>query len=350
MKQLVFLVHGMGRHADGPLSKPQRVTWSAEVQKSLLAAAKAYPQLSVADLVFCPIVYDDVFQSHVKNWAALSKALAGTPFASLTGWMTGAADPSFLWESIGDVALYRLFDEVRQHVLTHVARQIADVVDEHKNVPVEYSVIAHSLGTAVAHDALQKLATVGIDGNHALRAGQFQCSNFFAIANVSRLVWATDERFYDETRVRPQNCGLAAEQCAVKHYVTFRHVADPIPSVVRFVRKSWDNSRFWTFNLRHYRAPNVHGFTHYLESPQVSHVILACLFGSGAVPTAQANQHIAAFPNYLPGTAGNVAQTAVTTMEALLDKLAGASHGAMAHDFDDIGDATLQARANGLLT
>ncbi len=349
MKQVLFLVHGMGISADGPLGSGDRVAWAKDVEAILREALKAFPGVAADDLKIVPILYDDVFISHVTRWAELSKALAKTPLAPLTNWMDKTDEPDFLYSNIGDVVLYRAFAEVREHVLTHVARQFADQIDALGRADVQYSVLAHSLGTAVAHDAIQKLASVGIDGSTVFQPPHFRFANFFALANVSRLVWVTDESFYQDTRVRPPDCGLDADQCAVMHYATFRHIADPVPSIVRFTRKNWNAGRFWSVDdLAHFKGVNVHCFTHYLAHPTITNLLFRRLFGKELVPDAVMRTRLTQFEPYASGVAGEAQKIAVKTVAAIIDGLSASSNGRFVDDFDDVGKALLQAKKAGL--
>jgi hypothetical protein len=349
VKQVLFLIHGMGNSANAGLGEADPALWGVDVKERLLEDLKRFRNVDSASVQIIPILYDDVFRSHVTRWSDLADSLVGTPLASLTDWMKGTDGQDFLWGSLGDVVLYRAFAEVREHVLTHVARQMIGYVNTLGRTDYEYSVLAHSLGTAVAHDAIHKLATVGIDGNTSLQPPNFRFKNFFALANVTRLVWLTDGDFYRDTRVRPPKCGLPSDACAVEHYTTFRHIADPVPSIVRFKRKDWDRSHFWSLELAHYRELNVHAFTHYLAHPAVTNLLFLRLFGPDLVPAPAMKERLDVFKPYAGGVEGAAQETAVQTMAAILDKLSASSHGSFATDFDEVGKAMLIAKEKHLV-
>jgi hypothetical protein len=349
VKQVLFLIHGMGNSANAGLGKADSALWGEDVKERLLEDLEPFRNVNSASLQVIPVLYDDVFRSHVERWSELADSLVGTPLASLTDWMRDTDSQDFLWGSIGDVVLYRAFAEVREHVLTHVARQMIRHVHRLGRTDYEYSVLAHSLGTAVAHDAIHKLATVAIDGNTSLQPPNFRFKNFFALANVSRLVWLTDGDFYRDTRVRPPNCGLPADACAVEHYASFRHIADPVPSIVRFQRKDWDRAHFWSLELRHYRELNVHAFTHYLAHPAVSNLLFLRLFGANLISDTAMKERLAGFKPYADGVEGAAQAAAVDSMAAILDKLSASSHGSFATDFDEVGKAMLIAREKHLV-
>lgn len=344
MKQVLFLLHGMGESADGPLQQSDKSKWSTEVEAQLRAAASAYAGFPHDKLVIVPILYDDVFVTYAKTWAELAEQLSGSSLSPLVSWLEDAASSDFFWSNVGDVIQYRALEQVRKHVVTHVAAQMARVIDEHgTGLKAKYSILSHSLGTAVAHDAVQKLATTPIDSNTVLQPPGFRFETFVALANVSRLVWATDARFYDETRVRPLGAGLSDDRCAVRHYINVRHVADPFPSIVRFVRKSWPAASYLSLELRHVRKLNVHAFTHYLASPEVSDMLLYQLFGGTVIPRAQMMQRANRFQNY-EGPRAKALAVAVSTVESTLNALSAQAEGVFEHDIDDIAKALWDLR------
>ena len=336
MTHVVFLVHGIGRHANGVVGRASVAAFTEQVQSELLAAASAYPGFDPARLVLQPVLYDDVFVSHVTRWDALASSLSSTPFASLTDWMRGASDPDFLWDSIGDVILYRAFAEAQQHVITRVASQMVAAV-EHYGPQADYSIVAHSLGTAVAHDTVQKLATTAIDGNRVMQPPNFRFRNFFALANVSRLVWATDPDFYEKTRVRPRDSGLLAEQCAVEYYASFRHIADPVPSIVRFAPRGWSAGAVANVEIAHLRDANVHAYTHYLQNPRCADLILARVLGSQVVPVEARRARIAAFTDHV-GAGAPQEQLAVRAIASALDAASAQSAGTFDQAVKATGD------------
>ncbi len=349
MKQVLFLLHGIGNHAGSIQGEADSAEWAVDVEKALREALKGFPKVSAESLEIVPILYDDVFHSHVTRWAALAESLLGTPFESIVGWMSEAGNQDFLWGNLGDVVLYRALPLVREHVLTHVATQLADKIKERGNADVEFSVLAHSLGTAVAHDAIQKLSTTGINGNTALRPPGFRFKSFTALANVSRLVWATDDAFYRETRVRPPDCGLSSNDCAVQNYATYRHVADPVPSIVRFTRKTWPPSVFWSRDLDHCHETNVHAFTHYLAHPKVTNQLFFRLFGDKAISVSEMNAQNAKFRPYLDEDSTGVRASAVKTMTDILDRLSLGARGTFTENFRALITAVVEAKAKGVL-
>lgn len=331
LEQVLFVIHGIGEHADAVVGRSDARVWSREVVDLLREACADYPQIGRDALTIVPILYDDVFSTYQRTWQKLAEQLGDTPLGRATEWLAKADEPGFVWGSIADIALYKGLPAVRTQVITEVAATIARTIAE-RGPSARYSILAHSLGTAVAHDVVHKLATVPIDGNSALMPPAFRFDNFFALANVSRLVAADDPHFYDETRVRPFDCGLPESECAVSHYVSFRHVADPIPSVVRFSRPTWSKEHFHRVDLRHFRDLNVHAFNHYLASPRVIDRVLYRLYGPAAVPPDLMRRRIDAFTDF-QGVDADEVKRAVSEVAILLDKVSFQAHGQFDLDF-----------------
>ena len=214
-------------------------SWSAEVQQVLRNAYERYPRLAAnsfdSQFEIVMIHYDPIFQSIVARWQSDADAigeLAGDVVPSqvdtLVGWLQNAGGSSFVWTHAADVLLYRLSATVRERVKIHVARQIVEAVaeqyDEHDQS--RWSVIAHSLGTAVAHDALDMLATGDVPGVpiSAFDPAIEQAQAIVMIANTSRVL-ETVADVYDSV-VQPGKAGQAGRNCL--RFLNFRHFLDPV--------------------------------------------------------------------------------------------------------------------------
>jgi hypothetical protein len=163
MKPIIFLVHGMGVHNDG---------WQNEIIAALdqiIAdhAYKFFKNKSVQDVFeFVPLGYDHILRERlgrVEDAAALLKSLE--PFsdevADLSEWITksSAGNKAYIWSHAMDVIFYRVHTPTRHLIRTTLVETMATRVDqvlrEAPNTPV--SILAHSLGTAVAHDVAHLL-------------------------------------------------------------------------------------------------------------------------------------------------------------------------------------------------
>lgn len=278
-KHLLFLLHGMGRHPAG---------WSRQagsVVQTLTTEAKRYRFFQTRELEdfveFAELEYDSVFErwrtSVAANAAAVVAAAPDAWARNLLGSMAalGPGGPdNFAVSHCLDVALYRLLPNVHNEVLAHLHAQILP-----RLVPSgagRVSVLTHSLGTAVGHDAFAKLCTDGTPDTNPWHVDnpspdRFQLRSYFTLANVSRVLQTNPKAL--DSPIRP---GTASQRpCFVRRFVNAVHGLDPFPRVKRFhPLPDWQNESYLEIQVDHLLDPNVHGYEHYLRHPKVHSVIL----------------------------------------------------------------------------
>lgn len=313
-KHVLFLVHGMGSHNAG---------WSAAEDGPaavLSKAAEAYSdftaQRPLKDSVeFVEIRYDDIFDKLIERWAELARSLEGKlpeatseEITKVTDSLAAADDPANWFAAQGmDVVFYTAFALVRRLVLLRVASKImttiADAGDDRK-----YSLLAHSLGTTVAHDAIHKMATtpwvedakVALDalgegdditdadldralrryGNNPFSPGLFKFEAIFMISNTSVLLQKSARNPF-ESAVRPSFSGGGARTNSCLRFYNVDHRFDPISKVRRFrAAEAWPRAAAAhtakdVFDIEHVHDVNVHALEHYLTHPRVHREILA---------------------------------------------------------------------------
>jgi hypothetical protein len=281
MSHLVFLVHGMGVHED---------SWSTKYVEAIAAAYDQYPGLKglpLKDLFrFVPISYDDIFRELVGNWSDAAELIAGAsketgaPVSKLTDWLKGAEkiDGNFKWTHAADVLLYRGFSLVRERVCVHVAAQLVKEINKQiKNEGISrWSVIAHSLGTAVIHDTLARLwhPKANMPGGIAFSTGNEQAHLIAMISNVSRVLETKPHDVY-ESAAMPGRNAQAGRGC--NYYLTARHLYDPFTIPSMFRPQMWPDevtllakpARYVYTEVDHIHDWNVHDFGHYLKHPRV---------------------------------------------------------------------------------
>ena len=121
-----------------------------------------------------PVVYDDILQRTRKRanedfaaFKAIVLADVGTDDDVISavgkeldkyGDLVGV-DNGFAWTHILDVILYRFSNTIRMGIDVSVAEQITRSLSQNNHVT--WSVLAHSLGTSVAHNSLNSLHNTG---------------------------------------------------------------------------------------------------------------------------------------------------------------------------------------------
>lgn len=313
-KNVIFLVHGIGVHPEG---------WSKADDgpiRALSDAAEYYPGFSEqeplsAAVEFVEIRYDDIFDDIRTRWAELANNLngAGLPMAtppildSITGALAQADGDSVIATHVLDVGMYVGFRLVQRLVQLRVASEMMKTIADHAGEDEgsrHYSVIAHSLGTTVAHDAIQRMATAGwlsdaeklgdalADGNFStddlqravkrygknpFSPGNFKFDCLFQVANTSRLLSQTKPAY--ESSVRPR-FSSGPRHNAVRRFFNVDHVLDPIGKFRKHrAKEAWPRAASKAtaidlFDIDHIHDINVHGFAHYLSHPALHSQIL----------------------------------------------------------------------------
>lgn len=305
MADVVFLVHGMGHHP---------ANWHADAETKLRELYARYTRLSRIPFDerfrIVPIQYDDVFRRLVRDWqqnaAALGPVadnLGAAAVENLVGWLRNAstADNNFVWTHAADVLMYRLFFSVRQEIKTSVAGAIAREIDA-LPASASWSIIAHSLGSAVVHDSLDMLWTGRKeDGTPTgFQPRQEQALLVAMISNVCRVL-QTNPKAYDGT-VKPGRAGQKGRGCL--NYLSCRHKLDPFCIPKMFRPNEWpdpdsaERGVYRYVEIDHIHQVNVHDFNHYLDNPNVHIPLFRKLSFKSAITTEEENNAIAGFAGF----------------------------------------------------
>lgn len=279
-KHQIFLVHGMGEFSAG---------WSTSIADLIRKKYNSYSRLKKLKFdehfEFQEILYNDFFEDLRKKWqnnaeavtaAMVANNLAGSAASKLLAIAEGAEGEDFLRTHVLDVILYRFFPTIAEKIRVQVVRQIQSRLKEKAEDEFpQYSIIAHSLGTSVTHDALHEWMTDDDGWGGPGFASQYRPANIFMIANVSRVLWSLGGNFY-ASAVRPFP---VKTQGACRHYCTFAHPLDPFTQVKPFDPPAAKWFYPGTVPDDVYTAVdthpdditelNVHGLAHYLEIPTV---------------------------------------------------------------------------------
>jgi hypothetical protein len=308
MTKVLVLVHGMGEHAKG---------WSRDIVAKLDEVASRYPafqsQTPFSQRVdrIEEIQYDDVFADVAAGWAQDASALDAwskqqqRPLPKLVSWLRKplpSAAKGFFWTTAIDPLLYRGFRLVRDNVRAQVTAQMAAIADRAMtNGAAEISILSHSLGTAVMHDALDILGRAPYEGNEVLTAKRFQFANLFMLADVCLLArnLLADIDYFDSV-VRPTSAGTA-DNTYCQFFLNAWHRYDPFVALAPFRPTSWGDAYVELGPLEHWRQANVHGFTHYLDNPIVHAPIINGALGKPAITDADQARELAKYPMLPPG-------------------------------------------------
>ncbi len=309
MKHEIFLLHGMGNHFGRD--------WHTSMVDSLRQAYSQFPNSRLARVAFddrfhvTPITYDGIFQQLLARWAQdadelgpMADAMNNDAVRELLDEVVQSPDPegNFVWSHATDVIMFRAFRLVRERVTSLVATTIAQRVAELPS-GTRWSVVAHSLGTAVTQQSLQKLFS-GFAGDES--TGPFSPVNEQAhavamIANVSRVL-QTQPKAYDSL-VCPGDPGQAGRGCL--HYVNAVHELDPFTLIKRFDPVDWPDSsgaggRYSVRFADHFHRVNIHAFEHYIAHPSVHVALFRALTFPYAISDTDEEAAVEAFPTFSP--------------------------------------------------
>ena len=285
-KHTIFLVHGMGDFA---------ANWSDELKDQIRTLYGQYPGLELMPFdevfEFQEILYNDKFDADRNRWKAdATKVLdaitaeakpkkkqerkeAASAVTGLMNFTKGAAKNDFLRTHVLDVAMYRFLTPIRAQVRAAVRLQIMNVLAaKAKNEPIRWSVIGHSLGTAVVHDTIHAMYT---DKAAPLPANVTRPKVIAMIANVSRIVETDSDPYKSFTHP-----SLDPAKGACDYLVNARNEWDlfTVPKQFR-PTDDWPDldtrhaGRYVGIEVNAIADKNVHDVGHYLANPKV-HIAL----------------------------------------------------------------------------
>ncbi len=299
-KHVIFLVHGMGDTVPG---------WSAPVQELIQKKYRLYKVSKIrkfdAIFVFKEINYNHVFESHVRKWEENASTVTGILEASgiesdlltsLMGFTSKISRKEFASTHILDVVLYRYMKGIKSQVISHISEQLVGKLNETSTVP-SYSIICHSLGTAVMHDVLQANLTTD---HFPLSTAHGVADVYMTLANVSKVLEDADSNVYSSA-VRPRlkdNSRLFG--CS--KFINVAHKLDPFTMVKTF-KPAWKKGAAQPLNnlkTDSYQALqiagltgfNPHDFEHYLENPHTHVALFRSLISKGIIKDAELNQQM----------------------------------------------------------
>lgn len=373
-RNVLFFVHGIGRHPAGWSGAPDGPIAALENAMQLYPACFPAGSKLTDYLEPVEVRYDDVFDLILDQWQSLADQLGAA--AGQVNWVgevqrllakVGNNQNQFV-DFGGDIVLYCGFRLVARIVRLRVNAIIAaEILRAHLEaqsagglqVP-RFGVIAHSLGTAVAQDALHHLATepwvadedairAALPGHEALidnpqhSDAQRAYRDFAArgtrdfpkrpipvgltllcqLSNTTRLV----SRAGGEYAMLRNPGGLRPFDCETFFNVNNRF--DPVSRVCDY-RMPQRPSAFDVV-LEHIHQPNVHGFAHYLSHPAVHGPIFRSLVPDFSFACAQQARTLAGSAAWR-GLGGALGAEAKAKQDEVTAKLT-----AMLHTGGDLG-------------
>lgn len=277
MKPIIILVHGMGFHKKGDITK-QFVSGVNETAKCLsLEDFDISKEVTLVEFHYSDTL-DKIRKKISKNADAIKtqgfSALAGKGVSqkiitSLVDMESSFGDDSMISTHWLDVALYG-----STHFGEMIRVKFAKLLNNKiKNANGrEIHIMCHSLGTAVVHDALAKIYRKDADiKDHIpdLIPGAFNVNSLWTFANVSRLV-----NLLNGLEDPMDSLVTTGSNGCTDYFYNVRHKLDPFTWFKRYDR-AMDSSK--TFENKVIRRWNTHDFAEYVSDPLVTQRILQTL-------------------------------------------------------------------------
>jgi len=236
----------------------------------------------------------DVFSNELEDADAAEKKKVEKRIDDI-GSMIGAGGDGFFKTHAMDVLLYRFFSLLRHAVNVAVAEEFLQNAGSKFDT---WSVIAHSLGTAVTHNTLHALYNTPdlVKGRDKLSPEITRPKVLMMVANVSRVLQLPALKVFDSD-VRP---GPAVAHCLCDTYLNVRHKLDPFT-----MPQPFDPDPIWpdvttshTLAVQHIRpehllisqANQVHDLEHYLRNPRVHAPLFRAILGTDLISDDEIRQ------------------------------------------------------------
>jgi hypothetical protein len=318
-QHIIFLLHGMGQYGkmeDGKY-KPDENGWFKDAKASLRTLYDRFIKDEIVGeqtfderFKIVEVEYESIMERFRFAWDKQAEGWSQLGFnhgvaGALTDFFQGNDATAFLWTHVADVGLY-LAPTVRVEVKTKVAANIFKALaaeQEAQNLD-GWSVIAHSLGSAVAHDTLTDVRRM-LDDDPAMAGGVWPPRTICMAANVSHVLTEDRDLLYSDILAPTGGTNPSG-------YISCNHRLDPFTLVAPFApdRGAWiePSIRYrdltglsdyylvkevvgWAkdaANFEAFAAVVPHGFEHYMRQPRVVATLWPALLGKAPSATIEA--------------------------------------------------------------
>ncbi|MBU3002138.1 hypothetical protein [Paraglaciecola arctica] len=297
MKHKIALVHGMGQHKEN---------WSNAIQTQIKQQYAELQSVFTKDFdelfEFVEIRYDNVFDEQRARWKSQADdvlenlkigGISSGGLEQIVKATQSLGEDNFFTTHILDVVLYKWYPLIAEEVRLNVAKSFLDIA----KTTTDWSIIVHSLGTAVVHDTLQAMFTQSVEEELLPRV--YRPSNIWMIANVSRVV--SENQVY-RSLVKP-TLNIAYGLC--EEYFNAQHEFDPIPMVKPFQSDKAD-AVIWKEEAgglylhlpikgKNTTQINVHAFDHYLAIPSLFVPMMRSFAGRNSIDKTNLANFIAQY-------------------------------------------------------
>ncbi len=301
LKPVLIAVHGMGEHTHTSFKKEIVDALNKHIKNYTFSDGKkqSFTERATVEIVVYNKNFNTVRKRLQKAGTELSSLLKGSPkkdglYKVLSKIDVNFAKNSFFNTHWLDVILYKEY--WGEWVRNTAADQIVGFMLKYCKPEAQHDIhlLGHSLGTAVLHDTLNELFSLGINGKGGLEnvskgklsAQFFKFDSIYMVANVSRLIHGSKHPY--KTLVKPES-GICEE------FINIYHKLDPITWPKKFDPRhdelGWISAKGYQYGtyrdteleaITHY---DTHAITHYLDNPKTHLDLFETIFGSTFKPT-----------------------------------------------------------------
>ena len=282
-KFTLFLIHGIGVHSDASWADETIKMLEKAWDRDILFADQTAKFSDHIDVV--PISYDEIFEDYLDDFAELGKAVFNDAIDLNANEKQRLADTlnenkindrHFIWSYLVDVILYKM-PLVREQINALVAQQLYHRISQ-GSTNDNFGVIAHSLGTRVINDTLQRIRTEDANQGNFYQQG-YKLKFLIQISDVTDLFGLPlNKDQHPPLNVYPRG--------TFDYFRTITNRFDPIARMIPTRLDHWPAGRdsekylgrhiYKDIMVEHVHETNVHGLTHYMLHPQVTDEILSC--------------------------------------------------------------------------
>jgi len=297
----ILCIHGIGSHTDDWVKKKEDGD-TQTFEELFKEKWDKYPKLGkfAEKVQLHSIHYDDEIEKIFKSWQQqaeeLKTALASSPvLQGEVSSFTDAVDKATAAQSQGNWRYTHLMDllmfvgspTIQDRLVTYVGHQLIDLIKAHSEKD-DLSVIAHSMGCAMAHKAIQALYNEGVempDGSRQTLKGDFTFVHVSMVANTSYSL-SRDRKSHYDSIVRPSS--KVGDGCCFS-WINVNHQLDPVGRFMPFDHRKnpqWldpiveSGGSHKDIALTRISSKDIHSLNHYFRDPSFHLAFLGLAFGA----------------------------------------------------------------------
>ncbi len=281
----ILCIHGIGKHSASWIR--DKADGEESFEDLFKGTWKNFSRLGDFDdeVTLHSIHYDDEIDKIVSSWEGQAKSIKDQLQVSpqLVGeveWFTETLDEvskakqedQWAYTHLMDLLLFVGSPSLQDRLVNYVGAQLLDIIKSNKG---SFSLIGHSMGTAMAHKVVQAMYNEEVktaSGVVQTLRGDFSFETVAMIANTSYAL-SRDRKDHYKGVVKPSV--VVGAGCCSKWF-NVNHKYDPVGQFMPFdYRENPDwletavsaNGWHWDIELTDITARNIHSINHYFRDP-----------------------------------------------------------------------------------